>query len=396
MSDVASEPIELTILMPCLNEAETLGACVDRARSFLDRTGTAGEILVADNGSSDGSQEIAESHGARIVPAPVRGYGGALAKGIAEARGRFVIMGDADLSYDFGALDPFLGRLRRGADIVVGNRFKGGIAPGAMPFLHRYLGNPLLSFAGRLFFHVPAHDFHCGLRGFRRDAVRGLDLRTTGMEYASEMLVVAALDKLRIDEVPTTLAKDGRSRPPHLRTWRDGWRHLRFLLIYSPRWLFLFPGLALILLGLILSAILIRGPIVLSPGISLDVHTLIAAGAAILAGLQIVLFGLVAQRMAEANGLIPASVRFQRLLAFVTLERLLLAGVLVFVLGLAGALFALADWSNAGFGPLDYRATMRVFVPSTTAIVAGLQMAFGAFLLGMARMIRSPGGKGVA
>lgn len=382
--------LELTILMPCLNEAETLAGCIDKARSFLSRANVVGEVLISDNGSTDGSQAIAEAHGARVIHAPVRGYGGALSAGIEAARGRFVVMGDADLSYDFAALDAFVEGLRAGADIVVGNRFRGGIDPGAMPFLHRYLGNPALSFAGRLFFGVPAHDFHCGLRGFKREAVLALDLRTTGMEYASEMLVVGALNQLRIDEVPTTLAKDGRSRPPHLRTWRDGWRHLRFLLIYSPRWLFLYPGLALILLGLVLSALVIGGPFTISPGVSLDVHTLIAAGAAILAGLQIVLLGLVARRFAEAAGLIPKSLRFHRVLHFVTLERLLIAGVVVFGLGLAGAIWAVANWGRAGFGPLDYRETMRLFVPATTAIVAGLQMSFGAFLLGMAGMVRPP------
>lgn len=391
---MTSEPdLELSILMPCLNEAQTLAACVANARQFLTRTGTIGEVLVADNGSTDGSQDLARQSGARVVDAPVRGYGGALAGGVAAAEGRYVVMGDADLSYDFSRLDPFLERLRQGADIVVGNRFRGGIAPGAMPFLHRYLGNPVLSFAGRLFFRVPAHDFHCGLRGFKRNAVIDLDLRTTGMEYASEMLVVAALNGLRIDEVPTTLSKDGRSRPPHLRTWRDGWRHLRFLLIYSPRWLFLYPGVVLILAGLALSLLLLPGPLHLAPAVDLDVHTLIAAGAAVLAGLQLILFGLIAQRFAAANGLIPDSARFKRLLGWVTLERLLVAGLVVLGLGIIGVAMALLDWSNRGFGPLDYRQTMRLFIPSTTAIVSGLQMAFGAFLLGMARMIRAPNGR---
>jgi hypothetical protein len=380
--------LELTILMPCLNEAETLGACILDAQRFIDRTGIAAEILIADNGSTDGSQQIATSLGARVVDAPIRGYGGALSGGIAAARGRFVIMGDADQSYDFSQLDAFVERLRAGAAIVIGNRFKGGISPGAMPALHRYLGNPVLSFTGRLFFGVPAGDFHCGLRGFDRQAILGLDLRTTGMEYASEMLVVAALNDLAIAEVPTTLRPDGRSRPPHLRTWRDGWRHLRFLLIYSPRWLFFYPGLALILAGLILTLLLIPGPVQIATGVTLDVHTLIAASVTLLAGIQTVLFGILARRFAEAGGLIPASVRFGRWLRQVTLERMLVLGLLILAAGLAGAILSLTRWSDAGFGPLKYDDTMRLFVPSTTGVLAGLQLSFGAFLLGLASLIR--------
>ena len=380
--------LELTILMPCLNEAETLGACILDASRFIDRIGIAAEILIADNGSTDGSQQIATSLGARVIDAPVRGYGGALSGGIAAARGQFVIMGDADQSYDFSQLDAFIERLRAGAAIVIGNRFKGGISPGAMPALHRYLGNPVLSFTGRLFFGVPAGDFHCGLRGFDRQAILGLDLRTTGMEYASEMLVVAALNDLAIAEVPTTLSPDGRSRPPHLRTWRDGWRHLRFLLIYSPRWLFFYPGLALILTGLILTLLLIPGPVQIATGVTLDVHTLIAASATLLAGIQTVLFGILARRFAEAGGLIPASVRFGGWLRQVTLERMLALGLLILSAGLAGAIVSLTRWSDAGFGPLKYDQTMRLFVPATTAILAGLQLSFGAFLLGLASLIR--------
>ena len=234
--------IELSILMPCLNEAETLAACIHMAHSFLDATGVSGEVLVADNGSTDGSRDIARGEGARLVPVPTRGYGAALLGGIEAARGEYVIMGDADRSYDLSNLMPFLVELRGGADLVMGNRFKGGIAPGAMPFSHRYIGNPVLSVLGRIFFRIDIGDFHCGLRGFRRDRIRDLRLQTTGMEFASEMVVKSALAGYTITEVPTTLAKDGRSRPPHLRTWHDGWRHLRFLFMYSPRWLFLYPG----------------------------------------------------------------------------------------------------------------------------------------------------------
>jgi hypothetical protein len=271
--------IELSILMPCLNEAETLASCIETNR-------IRGEIVIADNGSTDGSRQIAQSYGVRVIDVPTRGYGAALAAGISAARGRYVIMGDADDSYDFNALMPFLEGLRGGSDLVVGDRFKGGIAPGAMPFLHHYLGNPVLSFLGRLFFRVSCRDFHCGLRGFSREAISGLGLRTTGMEFASEMLVRAGLAKLKITSVPTHLAKDGRSRPPHLHTWSDGWRHLRFLLLFSPRWLFIYPGLAMIALGLGLGFALLPGPVRITPEISLDVHTLIVAAISILVGIS--------------------------------------------------------------------------------------------------------------
>ena len=245
--------MELTILMPCLNEAETIARCVDKARSFLARTGTEGEVLVADNGSNDGSIQIAEAHGARVAHVAMRGYGAALIHGINAAHGKYVIMADSDDSYDLQHLDAFISQLRQGNDLVMGNRFKGGIAQGAMPFLHKYLGNPVLSRIGRLFFSIPVHDFHCGLRGFNRQRILDLELATTGMEFASEMVVRSALAKYKITEVPTTLQKDGRSRPPHLRTWSDGWRHLRFLLLLCPRWLFLYPGIAILLMGTLIT-----------------------------------------------------------------------------------------------------------------------------------------------
>src|ERR1700761_2702280 len=258
-------PLELTILMPCLNEAETIEVCVRKAMGYLARSGVAGEVLIADNGSTDGSQGLGEALGARVVPVPQKGYGAALIGGIAAAKGRFVIMGDADDSYDFENLDGMVERLRGGADLVMGNRFKGGIAPGAMPPLHRYLGNPVLSFIGRLFFSIPVGDFHCGLRGFSRESMLKLGLQSPGMEFASEMVVKAALHELRIEETPTTLKPAGRSRPPHLKTWRDGWRHLRFLLLHSPRWLFIYPGVLLILLGLAGSAVLAHGAVRVTP-----------------------------------------------------------------------------------------------------------------------------------
>jgi len=285
---------ELTILMPCLNEAATVGSCVAKARGFLERAGIAGEVLVADNGSEDGSSALAQQAGARVVQVAERGYGAALAAGIAAARGRYVIMGDADDSYDFSRLEPFVDKLRQGYPLVVGNRFKGGIRPGAMPPLHRYLGNPVLSFVGRLFFGAGVGDFHCGLRGFDRAAVRSLDLRTPGMEFASELVVKAALAGWRIAEVPTTLHPDGRGRPPHLRSWRDGWRHLRFLLLFSPRWLFLYPGLVLLVLGVALTTALYFAPLRVF-GAGLDIHSMLYASAAALLGMQLCLFALFAR-----------------------------------------------------------------------------------------------------
>lgn len=374
--------VELTILMPCLNEAETVGACVDAARAYLTASGVAGEVLVADNGSSDGSQAIAAARGARVVPVAERGYGAALIGGIAAARGRFVIMGDADASYDFATLQPFVDRLRAGADVVMGNRFKGGIARGAMPALHRYLGNPGLSFLGRLFFEVRTGDFNCGLRGFRRDRVRALDLRTTGMEFASEMVVRASLASYRIEEVPTTLKPDGRSRPPHLRTWRDGWRHLRFLLIYSPRWLFLYPGLLLLVLGLLGAAVLAPGAIVVA-GIAFDIHTFIVSCFAILVGLQSVTFAVIARKYAALRGLVPPSANYGALLSEITLERMLFVAFAVFVGGAGGLVYCVWAWAGSGFGESGHPWLLRTLVLSATAVAAGLQLAFAAFLSGV-------------
>src|SRR3972149_7035085 len=310
---------ELSILMPCLNEAETLAKCLLKARCALESLNISGEIIVADNGSIDGSQEIAKSYGAKIVNVAARGYGAALMGGIKEARGEFVIMGDADDRYDVSALDSFLAKLREGYDLVMGNRFKGGIAPGAMPFLHKYLGNPVLSGLGRLFFKNRIGDFHCGLRGFKKSSIESLGLNTTGMEFASEMVVKAALNGLRITEVPTTLSRDGRSRPPHLRTWRDGWRHLRFLLIYSPRWLFLYPGLALLALGLTGIVLLFPGELRIGSN-ALGVHTFVAACMAVLIGVQSITFAAIARRYATLRGLLPPSARCSTVLHAFTPE----------------------------------------------------------------------------
>ena len=375
--------LELTILMPCLNEAETLAVCIGKARGYLERSGIAGEVLIADNGSTDGSQVIAEREGARVVPVPVRGYGAALAAGIEAARGRYVIMGDADDSYDFANLDAFVASLRAGNKLVMGNRFRGGIAPGAMPWHHKYIGNPVLSFAGRLFFGSKASDFHCGLRGFDRDAILGLNLRTTGMEFASEMLVKATLMGLPVAEVPTTLKKDGRSRPPHLRSFRDGWRHLRFLLLFSPRWLFLYPGLTLLAVGLFLGALLIWGPVNLTPTVVLDVHTFLAGAMCILVGLQAVSFALIGRRFASRYGIIPQSKTFDDVLEALTLERVLLfAGALVLV-GLIALGWGFSQWSARGFGPLTLGTTMRAMILAVTTLVAGLQLAMSAFMASM-------------
>jgi glycosyltransferase involved in cell wall biosynthesis len=378
-SDQAMQDVELTILLPCLDEAETLAVCIRKAISFMRETGIKGEVLVADNGSKDGSQEIAAREGARVVPVLKRGYGAALQGGIAAAHGRYVIMGDADDSYDFSQLGGFVAALRAGAILVMGNRFLGGIEPGAMPFLHRYLGNPVLSYLGRLFFRANIHDFHCGLRGFDRSAILALDLRTTGMEFASELVVRSVLAGYPVVEVPTRLSRDGRSRPPHLRTWRDGWRHLRFLLLYSPKWLFLYPGLALIVLGLIGAFALGSGSVRIGE-VSFDVHTFLVACAAILLGLQSISFAAVARRYATIQGFIPASPRFASFLDALTLERVLAASVVLLVIGFAGLVWCVFEWAAEGFGPITYASIMRILVLSLTAFAAGLQMAMTAFL----------------
>jgi glycosyltransferase involved in cell wall biosynthesis len=388
---VAAQKPELTILMPCLDEAETLAVCIGKAKGFLARSGIKGEVLIADNGSTDGSQQIARKAGARVVAVIRKGYGAALSGGIAAARGRYVIMGDADDSYDFSRLDAFVEKLRAGFALVMGNRFKGGVAPGAMPPLHRFLGNPVLSFLGRLFFRTPIGDFHCGLRGFDREAIEGLHLRTSGMEFASEMVVKAQLTGLSITEVPTTLKKDGRSRPPHLRSWRDGWRHLRFLLLYSPRWLFLYPGLVLLALGTITVIYLLPGPVEIRPGVELDVHTMLVAGMAIIVGLQAISFAVIARRFATRYGFIPPSSVFGRALEALTLERVLIAAIPLALAGLVGLVWSLAFWAGQNFGPLAYSSTMRIVIISMTAFVAGLQLVMTGFLSSMIEIPVSEG-----
>ena len=380
-------PIELTILMPCLNEAETLAICIEKALGFLRRSGISGEVLIADNGSSDGSQEIAARLGARVTHVPEKGYGAALIAGIAAARGRYVIMGDSDDSYDFSVLDPFIAKLRDGFDLVMGNRFKGGIAPGAMPPLHRYLGNPVLSTIGRIFFASPIRDFHCGLRGFSRDAMMALELRAPGMEFASEMVVKATMRGLRIAEVPTTLSPDGRSRPPHLRSWRDGWRHLRFLLIFCPRWLFFYPGALLFALGALAMALLLPGPVSLG-AVTLDVHSLLYASGAVVMGFQAMQFWVFARLYGAVTGLLPEAERLNRALSRFGLEAALLLAGAIFLLGLALGGWSLAQWGARDFGTLQGAGVMRMAIASVTAMLIGLQLAFGAFFLALLGMMR--------
>ena len=371
--------MELTILMPCLNEAETLATCIRKARGFLAASGVDGEVLVADNGSTDGSAEIAPAEGARLVRIDTRGYGAALLGGIDAARGRYVVMGDADDSYDFSRLMPFLEELRRGADLVMGNRFAGGIATGAMPLSHRYVGNPLLSGLGRLFFSIPVGDFHCGLRGFRRDRIRALGLSTLGMEFASEMVVRSALAGYRVTEVPTTLGRAGRTRRPHLRTWRDGWRHARFLLIYSPRWLFLYPGLLLVALGCTGIAALFPGQLRLG-GLTLGIHTFVAACMLLLIGLQSIAFAAVARRYATLRGLLPPSARYSSALRAVTPEHVLVAGALLFAVSVVGLAWCIGQWAAVDFGSLRDERILRVLTLSFTGVAAGLQLGLVAFL----------------
>ena len=390
---VQTEALELTILMPCLNEAETLAVCIDKAQAFLARSGIAGEVVIGDNGSTDGSQDIARAHGARVVDVPSRGYGSALIGGIRAARGRFVIMADSDDSYDFSALDPFVAKLREGYALVMGNRFKGGIMPGAMPKLHRYLGNPVLTFIGRLFFRSPCGDFHCGLRGFDRAAILALDLQAPGMEFASEMVVKATLKRISITEVPTILHPDGRSRPPHLRSWRDGWRHLRFLLLYSPSWLFLYPGLALFIAGVWGMAWLLPGSRHVG-GVTLDIHSLLYAAVFLLVGAQSAIFWLFAKQYGMREGMLPDDPDFRALVSRITLERGLVLGALLVLAGVVLGMAAVGGWGAAGFGNLAPASTMRAVIPSATLILLGFQIAYGSFFISVLdiRSARGPTG----
>jgi len=376
---------ELTIVLPCLNEAETLGVCIKKALGYLDRSQVVGEVLVADNGSTDGSQAIARALGARVVAVTDKGYGAALMGGIAAARGRYVAVGDADDSYDFGTLGPFVERLRQGDHLVMGNRFLGGISPGAMPPLHRYLGNPVLSFVGRLFFKAPVKDFHCGLRAFRRDAIVDLELRTTGMEFASEMVVKACLAGLVVTEQPTTLRPDGRSRPPHLRSWRDGWRHLRFLMLYSPRWLFFYPGLLITLFGLLATGALLVGPVEIG-GKGFDVGTMMYTIALTVIGYQAVLLAVLSNVYAQAEGFLPTTPRFHAFQQRLSMENGIVIGFAIFMLGLVLSVLSVFEWRSASFGGLEATDSVRAAAPAMLGLMLGSQTILGGLFVSLLRI----------
>ena len=372
--------IELSVVMPCLNEARTLGDCIKQAQKAIADHNLSAEIVIADNGSTDGSQKIAAQLGARVINVTQRGYGAALMGGIEAARGRFVVMGDADLSYNFGDIPVFLEKLREGSGLVMGNRFRGGIKPGAMPVLNRYLGNPALTAIGRVLFKAPARDFQCGLRAFSRSAYDRLKLRTTGMEFASEMVVKASLAGVGIAEVPTTLSPDGRGRAPHMRPWRDGWRNLRFMFLYSPRWLFLYPGLLLMLVGFAAGIWLLPGPQRVG-AITFDVHTMVYAGLALIVGFQVVSFAFFTKLFAITEGLLPPDPRLDKLFRYVSLEVGLMAGFILMAVGLGTALSAVLQWKATGFGQLNFDSTLRVVIPSATCIALGTQTIFSSFFL---------------
>jgi glycosyltransferase involved in cell wall biosynthesis len=380
--------VEVSIVMPCLNEAETLASCIHKAQRAIEKDGLAAEIIVADNGSTDGSQVIARELGARLVPVERRGYGSALIAGIDAAHGQFVIMGDADDSYDFTAIAPLIAKLREGYDLVVGNRFAGRIEPGAMPWSHRWIGNPALTWISRVFFHTSVGDMHCGLRGFRKDAYEAMRLRAAGMEFASEMVIKASLKRMKIAEVAVTLRPDGRTRPPHLRTWRDGWRHLRFMLLFSPRWLFLYPGVVLLAAGIVLSLLLIPGPVRVG-SVRLDIHTLLVAGFLALVGYQLVLFAVFTKFFAIREGFHPPHALLERTFHYVTLEVGLAAGALMVLVGLVALVIAVASWTAVGFGNLDPTLTMREVIPAVVLIALGTQTVFASFFLSILAIDRN-------
>lgn len=381
----------LTILMPCLNEAETLAACIRKAQASLLSLGIPGEVLIADNGSQDGSQEIAEKLGARVVPVAEKGYGQALRGGVAAARGRWIIMGDADDSYDFSSLGPFVEKLQAGNDLVMGCRMPWGggtVLPGAMPWKHRWIGNPVLSFIGRLFFRCPVTDFHCGLRGFQKDAYEKMDLKTTGMEFASEMVIKATLKGMKISEVPITLHPDGRSRPPHLRSWRDGWRHLRFMMLFCPRWLFLIPGMVLTVAGGALLFLLAFGPVFLGR-IRLDINSMLVAAMMLLIGFQLLYSAVFLRIYGFTQGFLPDQPDLRNLLRKITLEKGVVGGLVVGATGFFLLLAAFGSWMKTGFGALDPVTSARQVVPAVTLLALGVQVVFGSFFLSSLGINRS-------
>lgn len=373
--------MELTILMPCLNESRTLKTCIDKAMKFLNDNNIDGEILIADNGSTDGSQDIAKNAGARVVDISEKGYGAALIGGCNAAFGKYVIMGDSDDSYDFLNLMPFVEKLREGYGLVMGNRFKGGIENGAMPPLHKYLGNPVLSFIGRVLYRSNIKDFHCGLRGYNRESIMKLNLHTAGMEYASEMVVQANLHKLKTCEVPTTLKKDGRDRPPHLRSWSDGWRHLTFLLMHSPNWLFLYPGFLSFVIGLLISTKIVINPIIVN-NVRFDVNTLVYSAVATIVGFQLILFYVLTKKYATLTKFIPITKIDKYLIKF-TMNRGIFIGAILFLIGLIGSIVAICIWSNAGFGNLESSKMLRLTIPMLILFVCGIQLMFSSFFLGI-------------
>lgn len=382
--------MELTILMPCLNEAETIGTCIRKANDWIKKNKVDAEILVSDNGSTDGSQKIAYDMGARVIHAPEKGYGAALIFGILNAKGMYVIMGDSDDSYDFSSLSPFLDKLREGYDLVMGNRFKGGIEKGAMPFLHRYFGTPLLSFIARLFFNTPIGDIQCGLRGFKQNLVTRLHLQTLQMEFASEMIVKASLFNVKIAEVPATLVKDGRTRSPHLRTWRDGWRNLRFYFMHSPKWLFYIPGFSLFFIGVLLMLLTVFRRFEIMKGIYFDISTLVYAGVFIITGFSCITLGLFTRTYATEEGFLPKHKLDGRIEKFFTLESGILVGLFILGCGIAGFFYSFYIWQQAKFGNLDHQKILRIVVPSATLILLGTQLLFSSFFLGILKIKRKP------
>lgn len=372
--------VELSIVMPCLNEAETLELCIRKAQSYLIWSKVSGEIVVGDNGSTDGSQEIAARLGVRVIPVPIRGYGAALYGAVTAAHGRYCIMGDADDSYDFEDLDAFVEKLRAGYDVVMGNRFQGGIRPGAMPWKNRYIGNPILSTIGKILFRAGVGDFHCGLRGFTKSAFQKMDLRTTGMEFASEMVIKAKLMGLKMTEVPTTLSRDGRSRPPHLLPYRDGWRHLRFMLLFSPNWLFLYPGIVLMLIGLAAGGLLLGQPIHVSSA-RLGLDTLIYCSTCVVVGFQAILFSLLSRVYAIREGLYPDTARDHTLFRRITMEHGLVIGAGILLAGLVATLYAVWNWKQHAFGDLDIERIARIVIPSSVAISLGIEIMLFSLLL---------------
>lgn len=375
------EDLELTVIMPCLNEAETLEICIKKALKCMKENNINGEVLIADNGSTDGSIEIAERCGARVARIPTRGYGAALIGGTKEAKGKYCIMGDSDDSYDFSNLMPYIEKLREGYELVMGNRFKGGIEKGAMPFLHKYLGTPVISFIGRLFYHNNIGDFNCGMRGYNREKILELNLQTTGMEYASEMIVQSALHGLKIAEVPTTLSVDGRTRAPYLSTWSDGWRHLKFLLLHSPNWLFFIPGMILAIAGLLLMILIGVAPIIIN-NISFDINTMLFGGAFFVIGMNIIIFSIFTKIFAANTKYIPMTKSIEKLSKF-SAEKGIKIGLISLLCGIAISVFALVVWGKTSFGNLDPQKIMRLTIPAVCLCIIGFQLIFGGFFIGV-------------